>query len=56
MPGIGTTAGIGVPAAISPSGRAREPVAGRPLSSSAVPTSKTSCTRQSDHIPCAKWG
>ena len=47
---------IGVPAKISPSGKAREPAEGRPAMSRGVPSSSTSWTRQSDHIPCAKWG
>ncbi len=57
LPGRGTTPGMGVPAAISPSGSAREPAAGLPVVASiTVPFSSTSCTRQSDHMPCAKWG
>ena len=55
-PGIGTSAGIGVPAMISGSGSAREPGAGRPFTSSSVPASKTSWIRHIDHIPCAKCG
>src|SRR5687768_6028127 len=61
--GRGTIAGIGVPVSISASGRARTHLVGsvltlttRPSLSSGVPSSKTSWTRQRDHIPWAKWG
>ncbi|MNZ65917.1 hypothetical protein D3C78_841180 [compost metagenome] len=72
LPGSGTIAGIGVPATISPSGRARALAAGRPLrrangwlwkpfvpcseTSRRVPSSNTSWTRHSDHMPWAKCG
>ncbi|MCY1425558.1 hypothetical protein D9M71_413480 [compost metagenome] len=72
LPGSGTMAGIGVPAMISPSGRARAPGAGRPLRSSKgflwkpsspssdtarrVPSSNTSWMRHMPHMPWAKCG
>jgi len=54
--GSGTTAGVGVPVAISGSGSARLPGLGRPLASSSVPNSSVSWTRNSAHMPEAKCG
>ena len=54
--GMGTRAGVGVPALISPSGSARVPATGRPFASNVDPSSNVSCVRHMAHIPAAKWG
>ncbi len=54
--GIGTRAGVGVPALISPSGSARVPETGIPFASNCEPSSNVSWVRHMAHMPAAKCG